>query len=162
RRMVDQLVRAATNQADTVNAWRSLVAPGDKVGIKIAATGGRYFASHHGIIAAILDGLEQAGVPRSHIIIWDREADDLAAAGYAGEKGGYQVVSVPPARGYDRSAQFSAPMLGKLIWGDLLFQEKQGKGGKRLVEADQLSSASYLATVLSKQVTKVINVPVLS
>ena len=162
RRMVDRLVRAATGQTDSVKAWRSLVAPTDHVGIKIAAAGGRYFASHHGIVEAILDGLEQAGIPRSRVIIWDREADDLHAAGYISERGGYQVVSVPPVHGFDRSAQFSAPILGKLIWGDLLFAEKQGKLGKRPEQADQLSSSSYLANVLSKQVTKVINVPVLS
>lgn len=162
RRMVDRVVRAATGQNDTVKAWRSLVSPNDRVGIKVAAAGGRYFASHHGIVEAILDGLEQAGVPRSHVIIWDREADDLRAAGYISERGGYQTASIPPTRGYDRSAQFSAPILGKLIWGDLLFEEKQGKLGKRSEPADQLSSSSYLSTVLSKQVTKVINVPVLS
>jgi hypothetical protein len=162
RRMVDRVVRAATGQNDSVKAWRSLVAPTDRVGIKIAAAGGRYFASHHGIVEAILEGLEQAGIPRNRVVIWDREADDLHAAGYSSERGGYQLVSIPPARGYDRSAQFSAPVLGKLIWGDLLFAEKQGKLGNRPEPADQLSSSSFLATVLSKQVTKVINVPVLS
>lgn len=162
RHMVDRVVRAATGQNDTVKAWRSLVSPNDRVGIKVAAAGGRYFASHHGIVEAILDGLEQAGVPRNHVIIWDREADDLRSAGYVSERGGYQTASVPPTRGYDRAAQFSAPILGKLIWGDLLFDEKQGKLGKRSEPADQLSSSSYLSNVLSKQVTKVINVPVLS
>ncbi|MDR3401261.1 MAG: DUF362 domain-containing protein [Chthoniobacter sp.] len=162
RRMVDRVVRAVTGQNDSVKAWRSLVAPTDRVGIKIAAAGGRYFASHHGIVEAILDGLEQAGIPRNRVIIWDREADDLQAAGYTSERGGYQVVSVPPSGGFDRTAQFTAPVLGKLIWGDLLFAEKQGKLGKRSAPADQLSSSSYLANVLSKQVTKVINVPVLS
>jgi len=162
RRMVDRVVRAVTGQADSVKAWRSLVAPTDRVGIKVAAAGGRYFASHHGIVEAILDGLEQAGVPRNRVIIWDREADDLRAAGYITERGSYQVASIPPVGGFDRSAQFTAPVLGKLIWGDLLFAEKQGKLGKRSEPANQLSSSSYLTTILSKQVTKVINVPVLS
>ena len=161
RRMVDRVVRAATAQNDTASAWRSLVAPTDRVGIKVASAGGHYFASHHGIVDAVLAGLEQAGVPHNHVIIWDREADDLHAAGYVADHG-YQVVSIPPGKGYDRTAQFSAPVLGKLIWGDALFDEKQGKLGKRFAEADQLSSSSFLANVLSKQVTKVINVPVLS
>jgi len=160
--MVDRVVRAATGQNDTARAWRALVAPTDHVGIKISAAGGRYFASHHGVVEAILEGLEQAGIPRGHVIVWDREAEELQSAGYRSSKGGYQVVSIPPARGFDRTAQFSAPILGKLIWGDLLFAEKQGKLGKNPEAADQLSSSSYLATVLSKQVNKVINVPVLS
>ena len=161
RRMVDRLVRTATGQGDSAKAWRSLVTPADHVGIKIAAAGGRYFASHHGIVNAILDGLDQAGIPRSHVILWDRDPDDLAAAGYDNQHG-YQIASVPPSKGYDRTAQFSAPVLGKLIWGDLLFAEKQGKLGKKIVQADQLSSSSFLCNVLSKDITKVINVPVLS
>ena len=162
RRMVDRVVRAATGQPDSEKAWRSLVTPTDRVGIKIAAAGGPYFASHHAIINAILDGLAQAGIPRSRVVVWDREADDLTAAGYTSERGGYQVASIPPIKGYDRTVQFSAPILGKLIWGDTLFAEKQGKLGKRIVQADQLSSSSFLSNVLSKQVNKVINVPVLT
>ena len=55
RRMVDRVVRAATGQNDSVKAWRSLVAPTDRVGIKVSAAGGRYFASHRSIVEAILD-----------------------------------------------------------------------------------------------------------
>jgi hypothetical protein len=159
--MVDRVVRGVTGQMDSVKAWRSLVSPTDRVGIKVSAAGGHYFGSHRGIVEAILDGLEQAGIPRNRVIIWDREADDLKSMGYTAQNG-YQLASVPPVRGYDRSAQLTAPVLGKLIWGDLLFEEKQGKLGKRFEPADQLSSSSYLANVLSKQVNKVINVPVLS
>ncbi len=162
RRMVDRLVCAATGHPEIVRAWQSLVAPTDRVGIKVAAAGGRYFGSHRGIVEAIVAGLEQAGVPRSHVVVWDREMDDLTAAGFVHQRGGYEVASVPPITGYDRAAVFSAPILGKLIWGDALFAEKQGKFGKKFVESDQLSSSSCLAAVLSKRVTKIINVPVLS
>lgn len=160
--MVDRLVQAATGQPDTAAAWRSLVTPADRVGIKISAAGGRYFASHRGIVNAIVEGLEQAGVPRTRIIVWDREADDLRDAGYTSQRGGYTVASIAPRTGYDRAAVFTAPVLGKLIWGDALFEEKQSKLGKRANEADQLSSNSYIASVLSRQITKIINVPVLS
>ena len=159
--MVDRAVRAATGQSDTAAAWRTLVTPEDRIGIKVSAAGGHYLCSHRGVVEAILAGLESAGIPRSRVLVWDREADDLHAAGFSANQG-YQLASIPPAKGYDRSAQFSAPVLGKLIWGDALFEEKQGKLGKRFKEADQLSSSSFLANVLSKQVTKVINVPVLS
>lgn len=162
RRMVDRLVRTVTGQPDSARAWRSLVAPTDRVGIKISAAGGAYFASHRGIVNAIVDGLEQAGVPRARIIVWDREKDDLRDAGYTNQRGGFPVESIAPTTGYDRTAVFTAPVLGKLIWGDALFEEKQSKFGKRANEADQLSSNSHFANVLSRQITKIINVPVLS
>ncbi len=162
RRMVDRLVRAVTGQTDSVKAWRSLVTPADRVGIKVSAVGGPYFSSHRGVVGANLDGLELAGVPRSKVIIWDRDMNDLRAAGFIRQKRGYDVGSGPPNTGYDRTAPFTAPVLGKLIWGDASFAEKQSKRGKKVVEADQLSSTSFLSAVLSKQVTKVINIPVLS
>jgi Domain of unknown function (DUF362) len=160
RRMVDQLVMAATGQSDTARAWRSLVSPEDRVGIKVAAEGGHYFASHHGIVDAIVKGLEASGISSGHIIVWDRDAADLVAAGYATQKGGYEVRSIPPASGYDLKSPFTAPVLGRLIWGDARFQEKQRRFGKISVEADQLSSTSYFSNVLVRDVTKIINVPV--
>jgi len=59
---VDRLIIAATGQPDTAQAWRSLVKPEDRVGIKVAAEGGRYFGSHRGIVEAIIRGLEASGI----------------------------------------------------------------------------------------------------
>lgn len=160
--MVDALLVAITQQPDVARAWRSLVTPADRVGIKVCATGGRYFASHRGIVEAIVAGLEESGVPRTRIIIWDREVADLRAAGFIAEKGGYQVRGIAPATGYDREAPITAPTLGKLIWGDLLFQDPRRRGGKRVTESEQLSSTSHVARVVSREITKIINVPVLS
>ena len=162
RRMVDSLVLAVTQQPDIGRAWRSLVSPADHVGIKVCAAGGHYFASHRGIVEAVVAGVEEAGVPPAHIIVWDRDAADLRAAGFVQEKGGCQVRSIAPITGFDRAAPFAAPTLGKLIWGDLLFQDRQTRGGKRVAEADQLSSTSHIASVVSREITKVVNIPVLS
>ena len=162
RRMVDALVLGVTQQADIGHAWRSLVSPADRVGIKVCAAGGRYFASHRGIVEAIVSGLEEAGIPPARVIVWDRDADDLRAAGFIAARGGYQVRSIAPVTGFDRAAPISAPTLGKLIWGDLLFQDPHMRGGKRVAEADQLSSVSHVASVVSREITKIINVPVLS
>ncbi len=47
REMVNRLVLAATGQPDIGKAWASLVAPSDRVGIKICAAGGELFTTHH-------------------------------------------------------------------------------------------------------------------
>ena len=162
RRMVDALVLGVTQQADIAHAWRSLVSPADRVGIKVCAAGGRYFASHRGIVEAVVAGLEESGIPRERVIVWDREGDELRAAGFLAQRGGYQVRGIAPIHGYDRAAAISASVLGKLIWGDLLFQDPGKRGGKRATAADQLSSTSHVASVVSREITKIINVPVLS
>src|SRR4029077_18356236 len=43
RRMTNALVLAVTHQPDVASAWRSLVRPNDRIGIKISAAGGEIF-----------------------------------------------------------------------------------------------------------------------
>ena len=162
RRMVDRLVMDVTGQGNVAGAWRTLVSPNDRVGIKVATAGAPYCSSHPGVVEAIVAGLEQAGIPRKKIVVWDRDPEMLRLAGFDG-RSGYAVRAIDPPRGYDREATFIAPVLGKLIWGDLLFREKVRRpDGKRASEADQLSSTSHFASILSREVTKIINVPVLT
>ena len=163
RRMVNELILAFTGKKDLAGAWGSLVQPKDRVGIKVSAAGGRYFSSHPGVVEAIIEGLAAAGIPRTQIIVWDRDLNRLNAAQFNQKRGGYQLRSITGVNDYDRNAVFLAPILGKLIWGDVLFSEKQKRPFNHKVnEGDLLSSSSYIANVLSRQVTKVINVPVLS
>ena len=163
RAMVNSLVIAATGQTDLAKAWRTLVTPADRVGIKIATAGGHYFSSHRGVVEAIVSGLESAGVPREHVVVWDRNAEDLRAAGFLPRRDRYDVRAIDQPRGFDRDAQITAAVLGKLMWGDVLFAEKQRVPfGKEKSDIDQLSSTSHLARIVSRDVTKIINVPVLS
>jgi uncharacterized protein (DUF362 family) len=162
-RMVDRLVMAMTEQHDLGAAWRKFVSPTDRVGIKVSAVGGAHFSTHPGIVEAILNGLEKAGVERRKVIVWDRQSADLKEAGFDAHQLGCQVRGIDPPRGWDSAAAFQAPALGKLIWGDLLFSLKSTKRlGKTPSVADQLSSTSHFASIVSKDVTKIINVPVLS
>ena len=161
-KMVNGLIVALTGKPSVAAAWRSLVAPTDRVGIKISASGGLYFSTHPGIVEAIAAGLRAAGVPANQIVVWDRDASDLRTAGFATRKDQFAVRGIEPVRGYDANAQFNEPFMGKLIWGDLEFQERQRKSPRgRASETDQLSSVSHLATIVSRDLTKIINVPVL-
>src|SRR5437870_8396307 len=117
--MVNRLVLAVTGQSDVGRAWASLVSPKDRVGIKICAAGGELFTTHHAIVNAIVDGLAAAGHPRSSIIVWDRSLGGVKEAGYRLTVDGYQLKAIAPRDGYDPKAVLSAPVLGKLIWGDL-------------------------------------------
>jgi len=50
RRMVDDLVMAATGQSTVSSAWGSLVKPSDVVGIKVCANGAPLFSSHPAVV----------------------------------------------------------------------------------------------------------------
>lgn len=161
RSMVDRLVIATTGQPDVARAWGSLVAPGDKVGIKISAAGGELFTTHHAVVKAIVDGLAAAGHPRNTIIVWDRSLAGIKDAGYRPGAEGYQLRSIAPKDGYDAKAVISAPLLGKLIWGDFEYRADLGKMAP-LSDTENTSNLSHFSKVLANDVMKIINVPVLS
>lgn len=161
-RMVDSLVCGLTGRHTVAEAWRTLINPADVVGIKVAAQGRNASGTNPEVVNAIASGLREAGVPAKNIIVWDRNLDDLLAAGYDRKSSLYTLGWVDPATGYDPQAQVSAPILGKLIWGDRKFGDTSGmRFADLLSTGEQVSSSSYYAKVLS-QVTKIINVPSLT
>ena len=160
RRMTNALVLAVTHQSDIAGAWRSLVRPNDRIGIKISAAGGELFTTHREIVNTIVDGLVAAGHSRESIIVWDRSLGGIKEAGYHGTEG-YQLRSIPPSNGYDAKATFSAPFLGNLIWGDFEYIGNRGEM-PLLSETENTSSVSHFSKIVANEVTKIINLPVLS
>ena len=160
RRMVDNLIVAVTQRASVGQAWASLFKPSDRVGIKVSASGRSVSGTHPAVVEAIARGLISAGIPRSHILVWDRNLADLIATGYTSTNPYYVLRWVDPTDGYDTQSVVSSPIVGKLVWGDSRFGKHQET---RLVDllsgGTQLSSQSYYAKVLTREVDKVINVP---
>src|SRR5437660_12456077 len=127
RAMVDRLILAVTGQPDLAKAWDSLISPNDKIGIKISAAGGELFTTHHDVVNAIVDGLVAAGHPRSSIIVWDRSLGGIKDAGYRPGIDGYHLEAIAPRDGYDPEAIPSAPLIGKLVWGDFDYRADKVK-----------------------------------
>ena len=126
--MVNELLLAVTHQPDVASAWRSLVAPKDKVGIKISAAGGELFTTHRDVVNAIVDGLVAAGQTRTNIIVWDQLARRNQGRPATRAR---KVTSYSPSRparyGYDPKVTISAPFLGNLIWGDYEYLGGRGE-----------------------------------
>ncbi len=160
RQMVDALVRTVTGSESTRAAWRELAGTDERVGIKVTTAGGPYFATRRGVVAAAVAGLRDAGV--REIIVWDKSSAALRECGFTSQRLGCEVRGIDPPHGWDRDASFQAPVLGKLIWGDLLFNEKVNARGIGKSEDNLLSSKSHLATILSRDVPRFINIAALS
>lgn len=159
--MVNRLVLGVTGQTEIARAWGSLVSSTDKVGIKISAAGGELFTTHRAVIEAIVDGLAAAGVARESIVVWDRQLVGIEEAGFRRGSQGYQLLSIEPRDGYDEKATFSAPVMGKLVWGDLAYIPRHGESPLNS-DSGNTSNISHFARLLSSRLTKVINVPIMS
>ncbi|PWU06047.1 MAG: hypothetical protein C5B47_08150 [Verrucomicrobia bacterium] len=158
--MVDRLLLAMTGRSSIAEAWGSLVKPSDRIGIKVSASGGAISGTHPAVVEAIARGLIAAGVPRNHILVWDRNLEDLIAAGYSTKSPYYVLQWIDSADGYDMQTMVSSPVVGRLVWGDSRFGKRPGS---RLVDllagGEQLSSESFYTKILTREVDKVINVP---
>lgn len=151
-RMVDAVVMKVAGKPDVAAAWRVFVEPKDRVGIKVSTAGAPISSTHAAVVSAVAAGLVAAGVDAKNIVIWDRVARTVELGGYDALARKYRVTSTEEAGGYDKNAKIVAAMMGKLIIGDLLFNEEKG---------DNMSSTSHVSSVLS-EVDKVINVPALA
>ena len=151
RAMVDRAVTRLTGKATVPEAWRSLVATQDVVGIKVFSAPGPNSGTRPAVVAAAVEGLLAAGLPANHIIVWDRQLGDLRLAGFFELSDRYGIRVAGSAQvGWDEKVFYNpdSPILGNLIWGDLEF----GKKG------DGVGRKSFVSKLLSREVTRIINV----
>ncbi|HEV7924538.1 MAG TPA: hypothetical protein VGR14_04240 [Verrucomicrobiae bacterium] len=149
--MVDRGITNFTGRPTVAAAWRSLVSTQDIVGIKVFSAAGEIGGTRPAVVAAVIHGLEEAGLPPRHIIIWDRRADDLRSAGFF-KLARLLIVRAEGAveAGYDPTNYYlpDSAVIGNLVYGDLEFGKKgEGVGRK-----------SFVTKILSRQVTKIISI----
>jgi len=72
-------------------AWRRVVSPGDRIGLKANTLGGRGIASNLELIEAICERLQQVGIKAGDIVVWDRDSQEMERAGFKLSVGGNRV-----------------------------------------------------------------------
>jgi uncharacterized protein (DUF362 family) len=112
RDCLDLCLLAVTGKSDAAAAWRSLFAPGEKVGIKLSCLPGRPLSSSRGLVAAIVDGLLAAGIDKGDIIVWERTSRELEGAGFTISRLGLKIMGSDelPGGGYSENIEFSGSM----------------------------------------------------
>jgi uncharacterized protein (DUF362 family) len=169
-RMVNDVVMSVTGEGSVAAAWASLVKPSDIVGIKVSGNGAPLFSTRPAVVQAIVNGLREAGVSADNIVVWDREEELLKKAGFHSRVGDYRVLW--SEGNYDPQVALSSPVSGQLIYGDLFFVGKNVPNLKEELKLQEdnkknglpanISNESHVSKVLTKVVTKVINVPVMA
>jgi uncharacterized protein (DUF362 family) len=81
--LLDQAMQNFAESSDPVAPWKTIVRPGEVVGLKVNTIAGPGLSTHVVLAAAICERLKQAGVKPSNIIVWDRWNHELEHAGYA-------------------------------------------------------------------------------
>jgi hypothetical protein len=152
--MVNRGITNFTAKPTVAAAWADIVSTNDIVGIKVYTATGPETGTRPQVAAAVVRGLLAAGIPASHIIVWDRREADLRKAGFfqLAKTFGIRAAGAAEA-GYDEKTHYEAAMVGNLVYGDLEFGRKEEGVGRR----------SFVSKLVSRQMTKIINIaPVLN
>lgn len=153
-------------QSDLKKAWSQFVAADDIVGIKVNPIGGKLLSTKPEVVDAVIAGLELVGVPRKHIIIWDRRRFQLKDAGFTPERFPGITITGTEMNGPNESffddrgelwskdnidreyAAYFADVEGKYNQETLPYMVNEGK-------------YSYFTKLVTRKCTRIINVPVL-
>lgn len=142
RRMLEAGMKELTGKSSINEAWALFVKPTDVVGIKINPSGAPACCSSPELVNEIIRAVELAGVPRQNIVVYDRYPDEIKLGGYRDFlPDGVRLVGIEHGRvdlsGYDMNIYCEASFFG------------------------ERETRSYMARIVSQQVTKIINVPTL-
>jgi len=153
RQVMQKGMTELTKAPSWTDAWRSLFETGDVVGIKVSPVGGKNFCSDESVLLEILAGLQAAGVKPRDVIVFSRYKAEILEAGIdkwlpAG------VRWDAPSEKYDETQH---DMGG--YDADHFMEMALIKPGENLNDAHM--RRSYVAKIVTKQVNKFINLPVL-
>jgi uncharacterized protein (DUF362 family) len=89
--LVDRAMQALFDRDNPIETWKKLVRPGETVGLKVNALGGRGLSSNLQLVEAICERLQEAGIKASDIVVWDRDSDEMEHVGFHAATGGNRV-----------------------------------------------------------------------
>ena len=81
-KMLDRGMQALYATDSALEAWKKIVQPGEVVGLKVNGLAGRGISTNVLLVEVICERLQEAGIAKKDIIIWDRLNTDLESAGF--------------------------------------------------------------------------------
>lgn len=90
-KLLDQSMQLLFGVDQPSEPWKKLVHPGEMVGLKVNALGGRAFSSNLQLVEAVCERLQEAGIKARDIVIWDRDTEELEHSGFPVSSGGNKV-----------------------------------------------------------------------
>ena len=153
RAMMRQGMAALTGSNDWAEAWRVFFEPGDVVGIKVNPVGAPHVISCAEVIHQIVDGLKSAGLKPQDIVVYDRYRREFLGAGFhkmlpdgvrhSAAVDHFEMVQLD-IDGYDPDHYLEMALV------------TPGQDAASLA-----ARRSYVAKFLTREVNKLINLPVL-
>lgn len=154
-----------TGESDLRAAWLQFVGPDDIIGLKVNPIAGKLLSTTHAVTQSVIKQLEEAGIPRKNLILWDRREADLKESGFTAEA--YPGIRIIGTEYQDENGSY-IDANGK-YYGENRIDKSQYFRAAVVEEYDAYTMPfminggedSYFSTICTEMVTKIINIPVL-
>lgn len=154
-----------TSAATLREAWLQFVNPGEMIGLKVNPVAGKPLSTSHAVTKSIIKQLEEAGIPRENLVIWDRREMQLHETGYTSEN--YPGIKIMGTEQQDEEGGFydkdgvlyGEKMIDKdwYYWADC----EEEYDAYTLPYMVNSGKYSYFTKIVTQEVDKIINVPIL-
>jgi hypothetical protein len=164
-RMISRSLLALTGASSASHAWREFVGPEDIIGLKVNPVAGKLLSTSPALVHVVISQLEAAGIPRKNIVIWDRREFELHDVGFTSTNfPGIRVVGTEQKDNegsyYDSEGKlYGERMIDKewYYWADV----EEHYDAETLPYMVNEGKHSYFSRICTKDVTKIINIPIL-
>lgn len=164
-KMIAEGMLSLTGAVTLKEAWLQFVNENEKIGLKVNPVAGPTLSTSVEVTLAIVNQLEEAGIPRSNLLIWDRREEQLHETGFT-EKNfpGIKIIGTE-RKGengtmYDENEElYSLRMIDK-EW----YYRADVEGDYRpetLPYMVNTGKYSYFTKIVTEMVDKIINIPIL-
>jgi hypothetical protein len=166
---VNEMVKSGmlnlTDKKDISEAWRMFVSPNEIIGLKVNPIGGTLLSTSLEITQAVIQQLEAAGIERKNIVIWDRREFELLEAGFT-EKyfPGIKIIGTEQKDDKDSFYDKDGKLYGeKMIDKDWYYYAdvEEKYDAETIPYMINEGKYSYFSKIVTQQVDKIINIPVL-
>jgi hypothetical protein len=170
--MFEKGIRALTGKSPT-KSFKLFFAKNDIVGIKVNPVGAGLIATRLEVVDAVIAWLRQGGLPAANIVIWDRFDYMLADAGFTPARypgiviQGLQTMDEAAAEGKSNDDSRWLDKDGRHVseknfdLGVYYFADVEAPQDKPYLNQHVFNGKySYFGKLLTKKLTKIINIPV--
>ena len=146
RAMLEAAMRSLTGDSDVRDAWARFVVPTDVVAIKVNPSSAPATTTSMALLREVIAGLNAAGVENRNLVVYDRNSNQL-------EVNGYHALVPPGVRVLGLDQRWTVEGQARRGYDPQVFCEMDCFGERE--------TRSYLASVVTTDASKIINLPCL-
>ncbi|MBI9036992.1 MAG: DUF362 domain-containing protein [Bacteroidales bacterium] len=163
--MIKDGMLSLTGAATLKEAWLQFVSPTERIGLKVNPVAGKTLSTSHAVTKSIVKQLEEAGIPRDNLVIWDRREMQLHETGFTKEN--YPGIKIRGTEQQDADGSFFDK--DGILYGEKMIDKNWYYWADCEEEYDAYTlpymvnngKESYFSKICTEEVDKIINVPIL-